>query len=135
MTSTTFPFPSSPHCVPTTTMLGMANLREEASRLRQELRYRQDALGPVREVHRQQLMRARERTPDDQDVAHVPRARVGDRLLERATDDVTRDRRAEIAQPPREGQRRGLVPREVRSEEHTSELQSLAYLVCRLLLE
>src|SRR5687767_15751526 len=29
--------------------------------------------------------------------------------------------------------RRGLVPR--RSEEHTSELQSLAYLVCRLLLE
>src|SRR5205823_12369063 len=29
-------------------------------------------------------------------------------------------------------QRRGLV---TRSEEHTSELQSLAYLVCRLLLE
>src|SRR2546425_6864107 len=26
-------------------------------------------------------------------------------------------------------------PREARSEEHTSELQSLAYLVCRLLLE
>src|SRR2546425_2181485 len=26
-------------------------------------------------------------------------------------------------------------PEEVRSEEHTSELQSLAYLVCRLLLE
>src|SRR5205823_14088733 len=35
----------------------------------------------------------------------------------------------------------GIIPaarypaREVRSEEHTSELQSLAYLVCRLLLE
>src|SRR5687767_15644109 len=28
-----------------------------------------------------------------------------------------------------------IVLREVRSEEHTSELQSLAYLVCRLLLE
>src|SRR5229473_8640047 len=28
-----------------------------------------------------------------------------------------------------------LVPATVRSEEHTSELQSLAYLVCRLLLE
>src|SRR2546425_6618584 len=28
-----------------------------------------------------------------------------------------------------------LVPRDKRSEEHTSELQSLAYLVCRLLLE
>src|SRR2546425_1342938 len=29
----------------------------------------------------------------------------------------------------------GFVPVEDRSEEHTSELQSLAYLVCRLLLE
>src|SRR5205823_8845598 len=28
-----------------------------------------------------------------------------------------------------------FTPREQRSEEHTSELQSLAYLVCRLLLE
>src|SRR5687767_15476603 len=28
-----------------------------------------------------------------------------------------------------------VVRRELRSEEHTSELQSLAYLVCRLLLE
>src|SRR2546425_8605199 len=34
-------------------------------------------------------------------------------------------------------QRRALrrAPRQCRSEEHTSELQSLAYLVCRLLLE
>src|SRR5687767_15540844 len=31
--------------------------------------------------------------------------------------------------------RAGFCPREIRSEEHTSELQSLAYLVCRLLLE
>src|SRR2546425_9573636 len=30
---------------------------------------------------------------------------------------------------------RGRCPRPLRSEEHTSELQSLAYLVCRLLLE
>src|SRR2546425_9065906 len=30
---------------------------------------------------------------------------------------------------------RGRAAQEVRSEEHTSELQSLAYLVCRLLLE
>src|SRR2546425_8079048 len=30
---------------------------------------------------------------------------------------------------------RGLVSDDERSEEHTSELQSLAYLVCRLLLE
>src|SRR3712207_8968082 len=32
-------------------------------------------------------------------------------------------------------QREGLVRREGRSEEHTSELQSRQYLVCRLLLE
>src|SRR2546425_2855548 len=31
--------------------------------------------------------------------------------------------------------RAGLEGRGIRSEEHTSELQSLAYLVCRLLLE
>src|SRR2546425_6334805 len=36
------------------------------------------------------------------------------------------------ASEPAKGIRDGLVPR---SEEHTSELQSLAYLVCRLLLE
>src|SRR2546423_4741968 len=33
------------------------------------------------------------------------------------------------------GDRAGLAGLGVRSEEHTSELQSLAYLVCRLLLE
>src|SRR2546425_8644541 len=31
--------------------------------------------------------------------------------------------------------REGGIPADPRSEEHTSELQSLAYLVCRLLLE
>src|SRR5687767_15240946 len=39
-----------------------------------------------------------------------------------------RDDLAVTAQEPR-------VPFRIRSEEHTSELQSLAYLVCRLLLE
>src|ERR1041384_1395819 len=41
------------------------------------------------------------------------------------------------AQPQRQGQNeKGKQgQRETRSEEHTSELQSLAYLVCRLLLE
>src|SRR2546425_3084374 len=33
------------------------------------------------------------------------------------------------------GSARGISFQQVRSEEHTSELQSLAYLVCRLLLE
>src|SRR2546425_3695945 len=35
----------------------------------------------------------------------------------------------------RHGVTNGVRPRTLRSEEHTSELQSLAYLVCRLLLE
>src|SRR3989441_8430396 len=41
------------------------------------------------------------------------------------------------AQPLAEARTRALqsLPTETRSEEHTSELQSLAYLVCRLLLE
>src|SRR2546425_8139701 len=33
------------------------------------------------------------------------------------------------------GQAKSRILRQLRSEEHTSELQSLAYLVCRLLLE
>src|SRR2546425_6914484 len=49
-------------------------------------------------------------------------------------------RHAQAQQPVRPrgqrgGDREGGRPRQVRSEEHTSELQSLAYLVCRLLLE
>src|SRR2546425_8338616 len=39
---------------------------------------------------------------------------------------VTQRQEVRVAQP---------IRRRVRSEEHTSELQSLAYLVCRLLLE
>src|SRR2546425_8929500 len=41
--------------------------------------------------------------------------------------------RAAAAHPARRADRRSRTP--PRSEEHTSELQSLAYLVCRLLLE
>src|SRR2546423_8985095 len=44
----------------------------------------------------------------------------------------------ELRRPLRISADRGAPPRRVdrlRSEEHTSELQSLAYLVCRLLLE
>src|SRR5205823_14486249 len=50
---------------------------------------------------------------------------------------VRRPSRAQVRGGPR-CRRRGLVPPSqvlLRSEEHTSELQSLAYLVCRLLLE
>src|SRR5205823_8684640 len=50
---------------------------------------------------------------------------------------VPRDRPDHLRVPARRGIRaRLLLPRlNSRSEEHTSELQSLAYLVCRLLLE
>src|SRR5687767_15705335 len=45
-----------------------------------------------------------------------------------------RSPRQRVALRHREARHRG-VDRRARSEEHTSELQSLAYLVCRLLLE
>src|SRR3712207_8828288 len=44
-------------------------------------------------------------------------------------DQIVRRHRA------RRGRHTGTLGREVRSEEHTSELQSRQYLVCRLLLE
>src|SRR5258705_5624473 len=40
-----------------------------------------------------------------------------------------------VADPAREERMRKEVQQKVRSEEHTSELQSLRHLVCRLLLE
>src|SRR3712207_7404540 len=46
-----------------------------------------------------------------------------------------RDRGQHAAVPRRVGRREPLGVREGRSEEHTSELQSRQYLVCRLLLE
>src|SRR2546425_2595880 len=44
-------------------------------------------------------------------------------------------RRFQPVQRPAPARARRLEPLHERSEEHTSELQSLAYLVCRLLLE
>src|SRR2546425_9448351 len=46
-----------------------------------------------------------------------------------------RERREHRCDEPPRGGPYGAGAPEVRSEEHTSELQSLAYLVCRLLLE
>src|SRR3712207_8997021 len=66
------------------------------------------------------------------------------RRLERARRGRARVRRAFARQGLREGggssrksmgARRGRLGRRHRSEEHTSELQSRQYLVCRLLLE
>src|SRR5687767_15497383 len=56
-----------------------------------------------------------------------------DRALARgAREHVARRHREALLHPPPRRRREASVPR---SEEHTSELQSLAYLVCRLLLE
>src|SRR3712207_7510317 len=76
----------------------------------------------------------------------LSRERVG---LRGGARDVDARRAVRVAAPPlvREIDRRGAAPRagapregrplrdELRSEEHTSELQSRQYLVCRLLLE
>src|SRR2546425_5418685 len=51
------------------------------------------------------------------------------------TRTVTRATRLFIAGVLRGKKVARMIPSAVRSEEHTSELQSLAYLVCRLLLE
>src|SRR5687767_15659853 len=56
-----------------------------------------------------------------------------DDLLRLMTDALVHDR--DFAETQRWRFRHFFVDEEVRSEEHTSELQSLAYLVCRLLLE
>src|SRR2546425_5897556 len=56
---------------------------------------------------------------------------VGRRALGIGVEDADPDT-GEVAAQPLES--RALLP-DPRSEEHTSELQSLAYLVCRLLLE
>src|SRR5205823_14679647 len=67
---------------------------------------------------------------------------LGDRHVAPPLGLAVRRRDRDLA-PPQLGDHRGIElqpggqrsSQDVRSEEHTSELQSLAYLVCRLLLE
>src|SRR5437867_8340822 len=108
ITSTTLPLPSSPHCVPTTTMLGTvvpSQLFEIPRGTVQHVGERQRALGPVPEIDVEQRTRRRLRPADHQGAPHALRPRIRERLLERPAHDVARDRRAEITQPP--GQRQG----------------------------
>src|SRR2546425_6633898 len=66
---------------------------------------------------------------------HDPRHEIGERrerLLTRVGEPL-RERQFQLP-VHRRGAERDVLDR-LRSEEHTSELQSLAYLVCRLLLE
>src|SRR2546423_6526120 len=122
--STTLPFPSSPHCVPITTMFGMSapasrqNVSREIALGRlQHGGHRQHPLGAGHQVDREHLARGRPLAADDQGVTHAVRARIGERLREPAAHDVARDRRAATAQPAREGQGGGLFSREVDDEE------------------
>src|SRR3989441_3785346 len=77
---------------------------------------------------------------DMEPVADPPRPRVGDVLdprdVARRVEDPVQNLGLDPVEHPEEDRARRLPDEdEDRSEEHTSELQSLAYLVCRLLLE
>src|SRR5438874_630140 len=132
--STTFPLPSSPHCVPTTTMLGMAHTSEEARRVGQELGDHERALRSVREVERQDLVvppAARHRGAEARHVrlevgprvvveaahlAEVERHRVGETVdLEQAIDlreVCDRPRRALVVRDPGGALEHGLAAEE-----------------------
>src|SRR5690242_11862540 len=102
MTSTTLPLPSSPHCAPITTMLGIAlllHVHEVPVRLLQHLADRQCLLSSTRQVERQELLGPRAGTADDQYPARPLRLRVGERLRELPGQDIAGDRGAAIAQP------------------------------------
>src|SRR5512145_2801161 len=74
MTSTTLPLPSSPHCVPTTTMLGMPlspQLGEVRGRALQHVAHNQRPLALVAQVEDEHLPRSRARAADHE---HAPRA-------------------------------------------------------------
>src|SRR3712207_8996873 len=60
-------------------------------------------------------------------------ARVGAHILPQPAAHHRRQEGAQVDAHVEDGE--GAVPPRVRSEEHTSELQSRQYLVCRLLLE
>src|SRR5712691_10996970 len=123
-TSTTLPLPSSPHCVPTTTMLGMVHSSPACGQILeyllgplQHLRDRDRALPPVGHLDHQRFAVASERAADDQRAGGALAPRAGQRLGQRAAHDVAGHRRAEIAQPARQRQRRGLVGRGIHDEE------------------
>src|SRR5437870_12419709 len=104
--STTLPLPSSPHCVPTTTMLGMASSPEYALWMLEDLAHGQHALRSIRKIHRDDLARPGARVADAEGLTDALRPRVGDRLLEPAADDIASDRSAQVAEPARQRQPR-----------------------------
>src|SRR2546425_6211363 len=79
----------------------------------------------------------RSRAVHDDDVGRERRLRCDHRSAQpnRQREESPRMARKNDRRKPAAGARKGSRPGLARSEEHTSELQSLAYLVCRLLLE
>src|SRR5262245_6051616 len=91
MMSTTLPLPSSPHCAPITTMLGMAAplcFVEVPFRMLEHVAHAERALPAPGQVQRQQLALAGARTADHQHVPHALGAGVGQRVLQPAADDI-----------------------------------------------
>src|SRR5947209_14283511 len=115
--STTLPLPSSPHCVPTTTMLGMASTPEYTLWMLEDFIHGQYALRSIRKIHRDDLTRPGARVADDEHCPDALRPRVGDRLLEPAADDIASDRGPQVAEPARQRERRRLLASEVDDEE------------------
>src|SRR5206468_9274440 len=115
--STTLPLPSSPHCVPTTTMLGMAFTPEYTLWMLEDFIHGQHALRSIRKIHRDDLARPGARVADDEHCPDALRLRVGDRLLEPAADDIASNRGPQVTEPARQRERRRLVPSEVDDEE------------------
>src|SRR3712207_7886625 len=66
---------------------------------------------------------------------HVGHESQGERRGAQHEDREELDRRQQHVHERRDARREQVVLEEARSEEHTSELQSRQYLVCRLLLE
>src|SRR5262245_41913936 len=105
MTSTTLPLPSSPHCMPTTTMLAMTTPRagEEPGRRLQHVAHGERALVARDQIQGEQLTPARARTADHEHPPHTLSAGVVQRFLQPTADDVARHRGPQVAQAP--GQR------------------------------
>src|SRR5712692_11765687 len=96
-TSTTLPLPSSPHCVPTTTMLGMIHSpparasRQILEHLLGLLQHRPDLDRPLRprgEVEDQRLALARPRAADHEHADRALAPGIRQRLGQRAAHDV-----------------------------------------------
>src|SRR2546425_7290279 len=98
-------------------------------------RPRRSPLFPYTPLSRSDERVGRHVVPGTPHHAHVGEAQAaGARIRERheAGVAIAHGHRDAVPALPRGGQLRRIA---TRSEEHTSELQSLAYLVCRLLLE